>query len=185
MRRRFFGFMMAGLLIAGTALAKGKSEKVLPPYILTARTVAVMVDPSAGIDPEDPRANQVAQKDVETALLNWGRFQPQIGTEGADLIIVIRRGHGKLVDTTISDPRQNNRAGVINPTDNGISAGHNTASNRTLVALPTARDRSLRRASLRSRRWRLVAWMIRSRSSMARSRSRWIVLVGGNMWHGM
>jgi len=123
MRRRFFGFVMAGLLIAGTALAKGKSEKVLPPYILTARTVAVMVDPSAGIDPEDPRANQVAQKDVETALLNWGRFQPQIGTEGADLIIVIRRGHGRLVDTTISDPRQNNRPGVINPTDNGIGVG--------------------------------------------------------------
>ena len=82
-----------------------------------------MIDPSAGIDPEDPRANQVAQKDVETALLNWGRFQPVMSTVEADLIIVIRKGHGRLADATISDPRQNDRAGVINPTDNGIGVG--------------------------------------------------------------
>jgi hypothetical protein len=122
MRRLFSLVLTVGLLMAVPVLAKSK-EKVLPPYILTARTVAVVVDPAAGIDPEDPRANQVAQKDVETALMNWGRFQPVIGTEGADLIIVIRRGHGRLVDTTISDPRQNDRAGVINPTDNGIGVG--------------------------------------------------------------
>jgi hypothetical protein len=114
--------LTAGLLTAVPLLAKGK-DKTLPAYILQAHTVAVVVEPLAGIDPEDPRANQVAQKDVETALLNWGRFQPVIGAEGADLIIVIRRGHGRLVDGTISDPRQNDRAGVINPTDNGIGVG--------------------------------------------------------------
>jgi hypothetical protein len=65
----------------------------------------------------------VAQKDVETALMNWGRYEPVIGTTDADMIIVIRRGHGRLVDATISDPRQNDRAGVINPTDNGIGVG--------------------------------------------------------------
>ena len=123
MQSRFSTLLAMGLLVSVPGLAKSKTEKVLPPYILTARTVAVVVDPGAGIDPEDPQANQVAQKDVETALLNWGRFEPVIGTTAADLIIVVRRGHGKLVDTTISDPRQNNRAGVINPTDNGISVG--------------------------------------------------------------
>jgi hypothetical protein len=122
MQRRLSMFVTVGLLMAVPGLATSK-DKTLPPYILTARTVAVVVDPSAGVDPEDPRANQVAQKDVETALVNWGRYQPVMGATGADLIIVVRRGHKRLVDTTISDPRQNNRAGVINPTDNGISIG--------------------------------------------------------------
>jgi hypothetical protein len=129
-------FLMMGLLMAVPALGKGKGDEVLPPYILQARTVAVVVDPAAGIDPEDPRANQVAQKDVETALLNWGRFQPVIGTTEADLIIVVRRGHGKLADATISDPRQNNRAGVINPTDNGISVGAQHGNQPNLGGAP-------------------------------------------------
>jgi hypothetical protein len=55
--------------------------------------------------------------------MNWGRFMPVMGPEGADLIIVVRKGHGRLVDSTIIDPRQNNRAGVINPTDNGVGIG--------------------------------------------------------------
>jgi hypothetical protein len=80
---------------------------------------------------DNPQANQIAQKDVETALLNWGRFDPTISTQAADLIIVVRKGHGRLVDETIPDPRQNSRAGVINPTDNGISIGaqHGSQSN--------------------------------------------------------
>ncbi len=123
MPRRLPFFLMTGLLVAVPVLAKGKGDRALPPYILAAHTVAVVVDPLAGVDLEDPRANQVAQKDVETALLNWGRFQPVIGAAGADLIIVIRRGHGRLVDATIGDSRQNNRAGVINPTDDGIGIG--------------------------------------------------------------
>jgi hypothetical protein len=138
MQRRFSALLTAGLLMTVPVLAKEKKEKVLPPYILQARTVAVMVDPSAGIDPEDPRANQVAQKDVETALLNWGRFQPVMGTTGADLVIVIRRGHGRLVDSTISDPRQNNRAGVINPTDNGVGAGAQRGSQPNMGGPPGA-----------------------------------------------
>jgi hypothetical protein len=123
MQIRWAALIAAALALAGPVLAKGKGDKTLPAYILQAHTVAVVVEPTAGIDPEDPRANQVAQKDVETALLNWGRFQPRIGAEGADLIIVIRRGHRRLVDGTISDPRQNDRVGVINPTDNGIGVG--------------------------------------------------------------
>jgi hypothetical protein len=122
MQRRLSTIVTVGLLAAVPVLAKSK-DKTLPPYILQARTVAVIVDPSAGIDPEDPRANQMAQKDVETALMNWGRFTPVMRPEGADLIIVVRKGHRRLVDETIADPRQNNRAGVINPTDNGVGAG--------------------------------------------------------------
>jgi hypothetical protein len=123
MRRQVFAVVTASLLFATLAGAKNKAEKNVPDYILRAKTVTVMVDPKAGIDLDDPRANQVAQKDVETALLNWGRFQPVIYSHGADLIIVIRKGHKQVVDTTISDPRQNNRMGVIDPTSNGVSAG--------------------------------------------------------------
>jgi hypothetical protein len=123
MQRRLSMFVTVGLLMAVPVLAKSKNEQVLPAYLLQAHTVAVVIDPMAGIDPQDPRANQVAQKDVETALMNWGRFQTVIGPQGADLIIMIRKGHGRPVDTTISDPRQNDRPGMINPTDNGMGVG--------------------------------------------------------------
>jgi hypothetical protein len=136
MQRRFSTLLTMGLLVTVPVPAKSKTEKTLPPYILQAHTVAVIVDPSAGIDVEDPRANQVAQKDVETALMNWGRFQPMIGTPEADLIIVIRKGHGRLVDSTISDPRQNNRAGVINPTDSGIGVGAQHGNQPSLGGAP-------------------------------------------------
>jgi hypothetical protein len=119
------------LLAVSPSLAKDKTKPTLPPYVLTAHTVAVVVDPDAGMSVDNPQANQVAQKDVETALLNWGRFEPTISTQAADLIIVVRKGHGRMVDETIPDPRQNSRAGVINPTDNGISIGaqHGSQSN--------------------------------------------------------
>jgi hypothetical protein len=122
MQKRLYALLTVGLLMAVPVLAKSK-DKVLPPYILQAHTVAVIVDPAAGVDPEDPQANRIAQHDVETALMNWGRFQRVMGPEGADLIIVIRKGHGRLVDATISDPTQNNRPGAINTTDNGMSVG--------------------------------------------------------------
>jgi hypothetical protein len=125
MRKRLFALSTMGLLMAVPVLAKSK-DKTLPPYILQAHTVAVLIDPSAGMDPEDPQANRIAQNDVETALMNWGRFQRVMGTQGADLIIVIRRGHRRLVDATITDPMQNNRPGAINATDNGIGVGTQT-----------------------------------------------------------
>jgi hypothetical protein len=122
MKRHLSALLTVGLVAAVPALAKSK-DKTLPPYILQAHTVAVVIDPAAGMDPEDPQANRIAQSDVETALMNWGRFQRVMGPQGADLIIVIRRGHRRLVDATITDPMQNNRPGAINATDNGIGVG--------------------------------------------------------------
>jgi hypothetical protein len=124
-----------GLLVTVPVLAKSK-DKTLPPYILQAHTVAVIIDPVAGIDPEDPQANRIAQNDVETALMNWGRYQRVMGPQGADLIIVIRKGHGRLVDATITDPMQNNRPGAINATDNGMGVGMQNPNRQSNVGDP-------------------------------------------------
>ncbi len=115
--------LFATLMVVSSGFAKDKTKPTMPAYVLTARTVAVVIDPNAGESVSAPQANQVAQKDVETALLNWGRFEPVMGTQTADLIIIVRKGNGRLVDQTIPDPRQNSRAGAINPIDNGISVG--------------------------------------------------------------
>lgn len=118
--------MLLALLLPTLGSAKdkkGKTPTTLPPYVLQARTVAVIIDPEAGESIEDPQANRVAQHDVETALLNWGRYQPIMSSREADLIIVVRRGTGKVASGTIHDPRQGNRPGVIEPTDNGINIG--------------------------------------------------------------
>jgi hypothetical protein len=112
----------SGWLVVGGAFAKNNKPPV-PGYVLRAETVAVMVDPHAGIALDDPIANQTAQRDVERAILNWGRFKPVMGAQQADLVIVLRKGHDKLAEETISDPRQNSRVGVINPMDNGIGIG--------------------------------------------------------------
>ncbi len=127
-RARLAGLVVMSLAVV-FAMAKDKTKAALPQYVLQAHTVAVVIDPGAGMAVDDPQANRVAQKDVETALLNWGRFTPMAGTQGADLIIVIRRGSGRLVTQTIPNRQQNNRPGMIDPTDNGVSVGaqHGTA----------------------------------------------------------
>jgi hypothetical protein len=123
MQRRISIVLTLGLLLSSPVLAKDKDDNKLPVYILTAHTVSVLIDPEAGVDPKDPRANRIAQKDVETALANWGKYEVLMGPEAADLIIVVRKGHGRLADATISDPDPNNRPGVINPTDSGVMVG--------------------------------------------------------------
>jgi hypothetical protein len=109
-------------LLVTLGFAKDKKAN-LPAYVLTAKTVAVIIDPTAGISIDDPRANENAQKDVEAALLSWGRFEPVLSTRMADLIIVVRRGNGRMMNETMPDPRQNERPGSVTQTDNGINMG--------------------------------------------------------------
>ena len=122
MTRRGVALIVGFLLLTATGLAKDK-KPILPAYVLTARTITVIIDPSAGMSIDDPRANQIARKDVETALLNWGRFDVRPDGQATDLVIVIRKGNGRVVEPTISNPRQNNPAGSIDPYDNGIGVG--------------------------------------------------------------
>jgi hypothetical protein len=116
MHKRVLAVLTAGLLVAtigfsNPGFAKDK-KPIMPAYVLSARTVAVIIDPSAGIAIEDPRANEIARADVEAALRTWGRFEPVMNGQTADLIIVVRRGHGRMVEPTIGDPRQNGPGGI-------------------------------------------------------------------------
>jgi hypothetical protein len=121
--RVYLAAALAALLLPSLVFAKDKSKSTLPAYVLQARTVAVVIDPTAGVSLDDPQANQVAQRDVETALLNWGRFQPVLDGQSADLVIVVRRGTGKMAAGTVHDPQQRRRPAVIEPTDTGIGVG--------------------------------------------------------------
>jgi len=122
MRGLFKAFLALNCIVVPTAMAKN-DKPILPAYVLQAHTVAVVIDPDAGFSVDDPRGNEVAQKDVETALLNWGRFLPVLSVAQADLVIVVRKGNRKLVNETISDPRQNNRPGSITPIQDGVAVG--------------------------------------------------------------
>ena len=135
MVKRSVAFVAIGL-VSIFAFAKDKKKQILSPAVLSARTVTVLIDPSAGVSFNDPGANQVAQKDVETALLNWGRYDPVMGAQAADLIIVVRKGTGHAIDETIPDPRQNNRAGAIDPMDNGVGIGAQRGAQPDLSGRP-------------------------------------------------
>ena len=121
MLKRGFALFAVSLLVT-FGFAKDK-KPALPAYVLNAKTIAVIIDPSAGISVDDPRANEDAQKDVEAALLSWGRFEPVQSRDTADLIIVVRKGNGQMANETIPDARQNNRIGMGSPGDNGGSIG--------------------------------------------------------------
>jgi hypothetical protein len=94
-------FLAVAAIILCSALASAKKKAVLPADVLHARTVLVIVDPTAGVDVRDPNANRVARADVEKALDQWGRFT--LVQEGitADLVITVRKGNGKLIQPTI------------------------------------------------------------------------------------
>jgi hypothetical protein len=89
------------VLCCAIAPAKDKKKALLPPDVLHARTVLVIVDPTAGVDAADPNANRLARVDVEQALDKWGRFTPVQEGYAADLVIVVRKGNGKVAQPTI------------------------------------------------------------------------------------
>lgn len=93
--------LTAIVLICALASAKDKKKALLPADVLNAKTVLVMVDPTAGVDAEDPNANRLARVDVEQALDKWGRFRLVQDGYTADLVIMVRKGNGKMVESTI------------------------------------------------------------------------------------
>lgn len=95
------GFAVSVMLVSClVAAGKDKKKALLPADVLQAQTVLVMVDPEAGVDMQDPNANRIARQNVENALVKWGRLRPVAETP-ADLIIVVRKGNGKMAQPTI------------------------------------------------------------------------------------
>jgi hypothetical protein len=89
------------LVFSLLAIAKDKKKLLLPADILKAQTALVIVDPNAGVDAKDPAANRLARVNVEQALEKWGRYRLVQEGYTADLIIVVRRGNGRMVQPTI------------------------------------------------------------------------------------
>jgi len=130
-KRAFAVFLLSLPAICG--FAKDKTKNILPAYVLQAKTVAVVIDPNAGISIDDPRANEMAQRDVEAALLKWGRFNLVPDPKIADLIVMVRKGNGRLMDEALPDIRQNSG---INPDNRGGSMGPPRGSQPDLSADP-------------------------------------------------
>lgn len=111
------------LLCASLAFARNDKKTVLPAFVLRAETVFVLIDPDAGTSPASPQANQKARDDVEKAIMKWGRFRLVMEPGSADLIVVVRKGSGKVVQPTIGGLPTNDRPVIVQPTDSGIRLG--------------------------------------------------------------
>jgi hypothetical protein len=118
------------------APAKDKKKAILPADVLRARTVLVVVDPTAGVDARDPNANRAARADVEKALDQWGRFT--LVQEGltADLVITVRKGNGRFVQQTIGGTPINGTPPVSGGTTNSPGETTTRGSVRWGAGLP-------------------------------------------------
>jgi len=93
--------LTAIVLFCASASAKDKKKALLPADVLNAKTVLVVIDPTAGVDAADPNANRLARVNVEQALDKWGRYSLVEDGYTADLVIMVRKGNGKVVQPTI------------------------------------------------------------------------------------
>jgi hypothetical protein len=105
------------------ATGKNKKKILLPADVLKAQTVLVLIDPDAGVPLDAPNANRTAQEDVEKALMNWGRFRLTMNLSNADLIILVRKGNGKIVEPTIGGVPINNRPVIAESSDSSVRMG--------------------------------------------------------------
>ena len=131
MARHWSSLIALFVLLTASLQAKDK-KKILPAYVLKARTVLVVVDPYTGISPANPNENRMAREDVEKALMNWGRFNLVMDAQTADLVISVRRGHGNVVNPTIGGV-PNDRPVIVQPNDSGIRVGGQQGKNTPLT----------------------------------------------------
>ena len=111
------------LVATSLAIAGPKKKDQLPVYVLKAHTAMVIIDPNAGTSLTDPLANKTAQDEVEKALMKWGRLSLVMDPRSADLVIVIRKGSGKLVQPTVGGVPTNDRPVIVQQTDRSIRLG--------------------------------------------------------------
>ena len=126
------------LLLSLPALAKNEKKQTLPASVVSAKTVFVMIDPDSGMSAKDPLANKTAQDDVEKAFLKWGRITPVMSGQTADIVVVLRKGMGRIADRTIAGGRINDRPGVVQATDNSVRIGAQQGQPPNPSSSPTA-----------------------------------------------
>lgn len=97
--------------------AKDKKKTALPDYVLRAHTVFVIVDhPEDGVSLEHPNDDQIAEQDVEKALMRWDRFNLAMNPGTADLIIAVHKGTGKTVAPVVRGGPTDTRPVIIEST---------------------------------------------------------------------
>jgi len=98
--------------------------KTLPPQVLRAESILVVIDPDAGEPLTNPNANRTAREDVEKALMQWGRFRLAIEPHSADLVLSVRKGTERNATPTINGGPIDNRPVILEPNgDSGIRIG--------------------------------------------------------------
>lgn len=114
--------VMAVAMIPGWA--KKKEKQTLPEAVLRAQTVFVTIQPDANEPATDMTANQKAVKEVEEALMKWGRFRLAVTAQTADIAITVMKGTEKVASPTVSGgPLDSPRPVILDTTDNSIRIG--------------------------------------------------------------
>jgi len=124
MSRRLCSLLiLTALLLLSLAFAKDKNKRVLPAYVMQARTAVVLINPDAGEPLDHPYSNSTARESVEKALLEWGRFDLLNDGQQSDLIFVVRTGNGKAMQPTIKGGPIDQRPGYGESTDSTVRIG--------------------------------------------------------------
>jgi hypothetical protein len=89
------------LLATIPVCGKKKDKQTLPDVVLRAETVFVTILPNANEPLTEPDSNQKAVREVEQALMKWGRFRLALTPDTADLVVAVMKGTGKAVTPTV------------------------------------------------------------------------------------
>ena len=99
-------FSISYSILVSPVQAKNKKKQALPDIVLNAQRVYVVIRPEAGEPVTNPRANRIAQDEVERALSKWHRFDLVMESTTADLVIAVSKGHsGGPIITNMPDDR--------------------------------------------------------------------------------
>ena len=123
MKTRVFALGLVVLMAVGLGWGKKKEKQPLPDVVLKAQTVFVTIQPGANEPVSDMWANQKAVKDVEEALMKWGRFRLALNAETADIVIAVMKGSGKAASPTVGGGPVDSRPVILDKTDNQIRIG--------------------------------------------------------------
>jgi hypothetical protein len=123
--RRYTALPLLVILAVALSFPKDRKDKhsALPADVLRARTVLVVIAPTAGEPFKDPQANARAQDEVEKAFMRWRRFEVVSEPSLADLVVSVRAGTGKVVSPTMKGGPIDQRPVILQPTDGSIRIG--------------------------------------------------------------